>query len=163
LSADGIPAWDRLELIDMHSIGSLQHHQLQKNDVMLVLRGSHRAMQVTSGVLGASQYEKPLPIVASSAWAVITPDPKRLNSSFLAWELGLPRTRSMLERSKKGSVLQFIPIAAVADLKIHIPSMERQEWLGRAAAAIDRIEALEAERTRLIRSCLAASTERIDH
>jgi hypothetical protein len=161
LNAQGFPSWDRLELVDMHSFGSLQHHRLQKDDIMLVLRGPHRALRVTESTLGADHVAMSLPVVASSAWAVITPDPDRLNSSFLAWELGLPRTRSMLERSKKGSVLQFIPISAVADLRLHIPSMERQEQLGRAAAAIDRIEALESERTRLLRSSLAASTESI--
>ena len=99
----------------------------------------------------------PLPVVASSAWAVIRPDTSVLTTNYLAWQLKQPATAMRLHKERAGSALQFIPLSVVQDLSLPVPPSGTQDALVRAAQLIDRIERLEHERLELLREYIAGS------
>ncbi|MFM1881705.1 MAG: hypothetical protein RJA05_114 [Planctomycetota bacterium] len=153
--------WRRLDRINVQPRQSYESHVLRPGMVLLCLRGVMRVATLTKETLqhDLEATADPLPVVASSAWAVINPHAQALAASYLAWYLKQPATTSRLQGQRAGSALQFIPIAAVQDMSLPLPRRDAQDAVVRAAHLIDKVEKLERQRTELLRASLAGSIQ----
>jgi hypothetical protein len=156
---DGGLDWMRLERINVPPSQSIERHALVPGAVLLCLRGVLRAFHVTAAVLDESP-DVPgerLPVVASSAWAVICPTGDALDSAFLAWHLVQTSTQGQLRSKRIGSSLPFVPLRQLDDLMIPLPPIREQQAISRAAKLMDQIDKLEQQRSALLREYLHGS------
>lgn len=150
---DGAIDWNRVERVDLQPGQKVDVHALAPGMVLLGLRGVTRVVALTDASLRQDRRapSEPMPVTASTAWAVIEPNRARLDSRYLAWQLALPSAMTELQRTKTGSALHFIPVKAVQDWTLPVPTLPAQEHLARLIELLDRIRTLETERDRLTR------------
>jgi hypothetical protein len=162
ITDEGTIDWRRLERIDVQpKQNSYDNHTLKPGSVLLCLRGVMRVANLTEQTLQQDRdaTAEPLPIVASGAWAVITPDTQALTTDYLTWHLRQPSTAARLHEERAGSALQFIPLSVVQDMTLPLPRRDTQAALVRAADLIDQVAKLERQRLELLRSYLAGSIQ----
>lgn len=164
ITEDGAIDWRRLGRINVPPNQSFKDHMLQPGNVILCLRGVLRVAALTEQTLthDLDATAEPLPIVASSAWAVIRPYADALTTDYLAWQLKQPATARRLLAQRAGSALQFIPLSVVQDLELPVPPPRAQGALVRTANLIDQAERLEQQRFELLRKYLAGSIQTHD-
>ncbi len=159
IAEDGTIDWPRLERVNVLPKQSYESHALQPGSVLLCLRGVMRVANLTSKTLthDLDATAEPLPIVASGAWAVIHPHRDLLTATYLTWHLKLPSTTRQLLQARTGTALQFIPISAVQEMHLPVPSRDTQDAVARTAGLIDQVEKLEQQRLALLRTYLSGS------
>ena len=159
ITDEGAIDWRRLERINVLPNQTFESHVLYAGSILLCLRGVMRVANLTKETLvhDLDATAEALPVVASSAWAVIRPNTNLLSTNYLTWQLKQPATATRLREERAGSALQFIPLSVVQDFNIPVPPRNLQDALVRAASLIDQAEQLERQRFELLRSYLAGS------
>jgi restriction endonuclease S subunit len=99
---------------------SVQKHLLRESDVLFLSKGK-RWLCFRPGPLN-------LPAVAADAFFVLSPGSELL-PDFLVWVLNLRSSRNELSRDAGGSRNPIIRKDAIADFKIQVPPLARQQQL----------------------------------
>ena len=162
INQDGRINWDRIDRATIPSSQNIESHRLTPGSVLLCLRGDIRVAALTPEVLEHEQGDtpEPLPITASTAWAVIDPDHRRLNYQYLAWQLNQPSTIARLQSQKKGTLLNYIPLQAVKEWELPVPNLDAQQAVARIASLVDRLRILEQTRAELLRKYITGCLPR---
>jgi hypothetical protein len=105
-------------------------HPVREGDVLLAARGEHNIATVAEGdLIGA---------YPTLDVYLIRPLPRRLDSHYLAAFLRLPANNRLLKASTSGVLVPRVPKAALEDLVIPLPPLDRQRVLGQWAEAAAR-------------------------
>ncbi len=132
-------------------------HSLTPNSVLLCLRGVYRVGLLNEHSLGShTPHAFRIPLVATSTWAVITPDPQVMSVQYLAWDLMRKHTRLRIEHMRTGTSVSFIPVLDLKRLTLVIPHRTLQDAITNASRLVDEVESLERHRIETLRSSLAA-------
>ena len=75
-------------------------------------------------------------IVASSTFIVVRAFSNMISPDYLAWYLQLPVVQSFLNSSKSGSTVLNLPIKAVQDCSVDLPSLPTQRAIGKLYASL---------------------------
>ncbi|MDA1106694.1 MAG: restriction endonuclease subunit S [Planctomycetota bacterium] len=134
----GCIEWPKLELVQLDIEQPLGHHSLLPGSVLICLRGSLRVCRIPNRIpqLGPPAGD-PVPILASTAWAVIEPNPDEVTSEYLEWILNRPSVLKQLADRRKGSTVQFIPIKQLADIELPVPDLTTQREIVKTASDLD--------------------------
>lgn len=165
IATDGSIVWSRVERIEVSHAQSAESHKLQAGSILVCLRGVLRIVLMTEHALLKTEgpHEEPLPMLASSAWAVITSkDPDVVLPEYLKFHLTSAGTLRRLADMKSGSNVQFMRLSTLQELPVEIPSPPRQRLLVKLSDLIDKQEQLEGEKTKLLRRYIT-SKNHADH
>ena len=151
--------WSRTERFFPASQATLEQQQLHGDSVLLCLRGAFRAAWIRPEALKMTEdhVQNPVPVVASSEWAVIQPDSRDLTCAFLEWHLQQNRTVAALQSRRIGTNVSYLTVAEVQQFEMPIPTLRAQQTLTQLAHLISQVENLETERNALLRKYLAAT------
>ena len=117
---DGATGWVKRELDHVQPPANWQSHRLWVGDVVLAGRGERNF---------AAQFANDEDAVAASHLLVLSVKGGALIPPFLAFFLNLPQTQERLRALRSGSNIPFIPIDALGQMKIPVPSIEMQNHL----------------------------------
>jgi hypothetical protein len=92
-------------------------HRLRVGDVVVACKGSRAT---------AAVFDSSFPTVAGGQFFIIKLKTDRLLPAYLRWYLNLPETQGRLLESARGSFVQAIPIAAMREFEIELPSVQTQ-------------------------------------
>ncbi|MCE3046537.1 restriction endonuclease subunit S [Helicobacter kayseriensis] len=99
-------------------------HLTQEGDVLVRLRDPIRSIHISKAEEG---------LLISSLIAVIRPNPKIVLGKFLAFYLNSSLPQAFFQSKIKGTAIATIKLSDLKDLKIPLPSIERQktmiEWM----------------------------------
>ncbi len=146
LTEDGRLDWSVLEPIRFE--GSPDPYRIQSGDVLFPLRGSR--------TVAAVAIDPPADALAIGHWAILTPDPRQVDSTYLAWYWNHPAIckRRDYEMSK-GSNIQFISMRDCRNFEVHLPSLQQQQHIA-------RIENLRQQERILVQQIEALTDRLID-
>lgn len=96
-----------------------EKHALRAHDVLLTVRGHRNNAAIYQGENAA---------VAAANLAVLKFKGDAL-PQYLTWCLNLPQTQEQLRALRTGSNIPFLPIEALGQMKIPVPSMDRQQHI----------------------------------
>lgn len=91
--------------------------ELRAGDVLVAARGSRMTAAVFDGSFSA---------VAGSQFGIIRPDRNKLLPQYLRWFLNLPAIQESLQSQARGSYVRSLPIGALNNLEVAVPSLDRQ-------------------------------------
>jgi hypothetical protein len=91
---------------------------LRRGDVLLRARG---------GYYYAALFDTDTPnVLAAGQFFVLTPDPKRLDPTYLCWYLNEPEAQLYLDKNQSGSNIPMISKRTVSELAIPLPPLDAQ-------------------------------------
>lgn len=96
-----------------------QKHALRVHDVLLAVRGQRN---------NAAMYHGQQDAVAAANLAVLKLKGEVL-PHYLTWYLNLPQTQEQLRALRVGTNIPFLPIEALGQIKIPVPSIDRQHQI----------------------------------
>lgn len=150
-------SWDRVRRVRIDGNSGYQTHELRGDDVVLSLRGTNRAVHITFDMLqSARERTRAFGVIASSAWAVLTPHREMVQAAYLAWYFNQSPTADRLRASQVGAVMPFLKVGTLREFEITLPTIEAQAQIGSAHTLINRIQQLENQRADLCRRFLGA-------
>lgn len=124
LTEDGQIDWSKLEPIRFD--GNPDLYLLHPGDVMFPLRGSRASAVVVR--------DPPDDALAVGHWAVLTPDPKKVDGAYIAWYWNHPDVSKRREyEMSKGSNIQFISMRDCRSFMVELPSLACQQQISRVA------------------------------
>lgn len=105
---------------NLHDAPRLQKHLLQDGDLLIMSKGSYNKACLYQHNMGRA--------VASSTFFVVRllPDRIPLLPTYLQWYFNHPRTQAYLAHLSKGSNIHSLAKSDLQELKISIPSIEKQ-------------------------------------
>jgi len=112
-----------------------QKYLLEKGDVLIVSKGKNSPAVVFDS---ASKN-----VVASSAFVIVRAIPEQLNPYYLAWYLGQTDTQNYFLSRKSGTTVLNLPIEAIKNMEIPLPSINRQETYGNLYRNTTRLKATQ--------------------
>jgi hypothetical protein len=137
LTDEGLLDWSKLS--DIYFSGNPEQYTLRSGDVLFPLRGSRTIAVVVE--------DPPQNTLAVGAWAILTPDVRRVNGSYVAWYWNHPDICKQREHKlSKGSKIQFISMQDCKDFTIDLPSLAKQQKI----AEIAKLRRQECELVRKI-------------
>lgn len=99
---------------------------LKSGDVLFPLRGIR--------TLAIAVFDPPKDIMAVGHWAILTPDNKQVDSTYLVWYWNHPDICKQRENElSKGSNIQFISMQDCKNFKVDLPSLVKQQQIARIA------------------------------
>ncbi len=109
--------WSELEPTEFEQDDS--RYILKDGDVLILIRGV---------VIAIAVEKPPVKVLVQNNWAIFSPKPV-LNGKYLAWWFNHPKTHKDISRLTLGSSQSFLPFSELKQLKIPVPSMERQSMI----------------------------------
>lgn len=97
-----------------------EKHRLRRGNVVMACKGSRAT---------AAVFESSIPTVPGGQFFVIKSKTDRLLPAYLRWYLNRPETQARLLESACGSFVQAIPIGAMREFQIELPSVETQQGI----------------------------------
>lgn len=154
LRPDGLVNWYELGLCE--PVRDPERFLLQHLDVLLTTRTTQiRALVVQS---------PPANVLASAQFAILRPDSTQVDAQYMGWILDRASATGRLRSLIKGSTVQYLSPADLADLEVPLPSLERQRLIAKTAALRRAQGALVARLSelhdRLLDAALAAGFQR---
>jgi hypothetical protein len=150
LGPDGAVRWATLRWVIPG--GSGERSAIHEGDVLVPLRSSRVSSLVARGV--------PAGTIAVGHWAIITPSANVL-PDYLAWYLAHPATERLLGSQVVGSNLPFVPLSALRDLEVEVPTLAVQERIVRVQALHRRQQKLEQRITQARERYINAITQAV--
>ena len=123
LTEDNRINWDSLEPI--HFDGDPKRYLLRDGDVLVPLRG----MRVVATLVE----QPPADAFVIGQWAILSPNPKLIDSRYLTCYLNHPRMQHRLAHLSRGSGISFLPMQEFSKVKVHVPPLMRQQQIARVA------------------------------
>lgn len=145
---------DRVHTKDLPRVGLVDlspRQLLREGDILFRARGLfHTAAVVTEGVNNA--------VVAAPLMLIRVTSPKVL-PEYLRWFINHPRTQEVLKNLAAGSYVRTLNKAAVSNLEVPLPSLERQRQIVEIAELSQRekslLAAIAERRARLLDEILS--------
>ncbi len=120
----------------------LEKHFLQVGDVLIASKGYDHFAIAYKGIVK--------PAVASSMFMVLRiKDRKRILPEYLAWFINHPSTQTLLSGNSKGTSIPSLSKTDIGDLKLTIPSIQKQECILKIQALRQRETTLQQQITQL--------------
>ena len=117
LTDDGQLDW--LNVNPIYFDGNPQKYLLKNGDVLFPLRGSRTIAVVVTN--------PPKNALAVGAWAILTPDPHKVDSTYIVWYWNHPNIHQRREHSlSQGSKIQFISMQDCKNFEIDLPPLAQQ-------------------------------------
>ena len=146
--------WDSLNWLEAEPFP--EKYAVSDGDVLMPLRANPPRAIVARGV--------PDRVVVVGHWALITPDPTRVDPGFLVGYLNHPATRARLQGLMRGTNLQFLSLVTLRDFEVELPPLDLQRRIARVHALAEHMTELErqlaAARKQLIHSVTHAALQR---
>ncbi len=141
LTDEGRLDWSKLSPI--YFDGNPEQYLLRSGDVLFPLRGSRTIAVVVE--------DPPPNALAMGAWAILTPDCRQVDGTYLVWYWNHPDISKQREHKlSKGSKIQFISMQDCKDFMIDLPSLDKQQTIVKIAklrrqecALVSKIELLK--------------------
>lgn len=134
--------WSKLEPILFEADD--RRYTLKAGDVLISIRGKIFALHIR---------EVPAKVLAMSNWAIFSPN-SEVDGEFLAWWFNLPSTQRQLSKKSLGTMVSFISLKDLQEIKIPVPSLTRQKRICQLQALRQRerdlVQRLEFQRDRLM-------------
>lgn len=106
---------------DLDASARVEKHLLQRGDVLFAAKGNKNF---------AVWYEnEDMPAVASTSFFVIRLNDRSVLPGYLSWFLNHSDTQAILKGQAKGSAIASISKAVLAELKIPVPTIQKQELI----------------------------------
>lgn len=106
---------------DLDASARIERHLLKKGDVLFAAKGNKNF---------AAWYESDdVPVVASTSFFVIRLNDWNVLPGYLAWFLNHPDTQVILKGQARGSAIASISKAVLSELKIPVPTVQKQELI----------------------------------
>ena len=131
LTEDNQIDWGNLDLIDFK--GDPERYLLHDGDVLVPLRGMR--------MLATLVKQPPDNALVIGQWAILSPHPGLIDSRYLTGYLNHPLMQHRLASLSRGSGISFISMKDLSDMKVHVPSLGRQQQIARV------VELRQKERT----------------
>lgn len=93
----------------------------------------------------AALFEKSYAAVVGSQFCIVRPDLERLIPEYLWWFFNLPTTQEYLLSRARGSYVRSLPVSALGELEIPVPTISKQRAIARIHALRLHEKALMAE------------------
>jgi hypothetical protein len=126
-------------------------HRLRVGDVVVACKGSRAT---------AAVFDSSFPTVAGGQFFVVKQKTDRLLPGYLRWYLNLSETQSRLMESARGSFVQAVPVAAMREFEIELPSLEMQHRIVRLHELHNEeqrlMKLIAAKRSQLVQTQIAA-------
>jgi restriction endonuclease S subunit len=104
---------------DFVSIEKIDNKYLsQAGDIIVRLREPNTAVYIDAESAG---------LVVPSLFAIVSVDEPNINNTFLAYYLNSMEVKKVLERELKGTTIPMIKIKDLAELTLHLPSLNVQQ------------------------------------
>jgi restriction endonuclease S subunit len=104
---------------DFVSIEKIDNKYLsQAGDIIVRLREPNTAVYIDAESVG---------LVVPSLFAIVSVDEPNINNTFLAYYLNSMGVKKVLERELKGTTIPMIKIKDLAELTLHLPSLNVQQ------------------------------------
>jgi Type I restriction modification DNA specificity domain len=124
LTNEGLLDWSKLSPI--YFKGNPEQYVLRSGDVLFPLRGSRTIAVVVE--------DPPPNVLAVGAWAILTPEDRQVNGTYLVWYWNHPDISKQREHKlSKGSKIQFISMQDCKDFTIALPSLANQQKIAKIA------------------------------
>lgn len=136
LAPNGSVAWSALRKVV--PAGSWKRSLINDGDVLVPLRSTRVTAIVARDV--------PPRTIALGHWAIITTGATLL-PEYVAWYLAHPMTARQWRLAEVGSKLAFVPLSAVRELEIEVPSLDVQRRIVSVDALHRRLGELERQLT----------------
>ncbi|MGE0761276.1 MAG: restriction endonuclease subunit S [Pirellulaceae bacterium] len=134
LASDGTIPWQTLRRAE--PTGNWKRSLIQEGDLLIPLRSTRVTAIVARGVAEQT--------IAVGHWAIISTGPGLL-PEYLAWFLAHPSNAKQWRQAEVGSKLAFVPLSAVREMNIEVPSLEIQRRIANVEALHHRITELETQ------------------
>lgn len=154
LERDGSIPWADLGWLEDETFP--EKYEVSEGDVLMPLRANPPRAIVAHGV--------PERVVVVGHWALISPDPRLVDSGYLACYLNHPTTTARLQGLMRGTNLQFLSLVALRDFEVELPPLDLQRRIARVNTLAQRVAQLErqlaAAREQFIQSITHAALQR---
>ncbi len=115
-------------------------YHLQKEDILFIAKGANNYALV---------YDLDMAVaIASSAFFILRIDQKIANPYFVAWYMNRREAQQFIKENMAGTYIPNVNIDTVKNLKIRIPSPEKQNYIAR----LDQLIKREQEIIKMIRN-----------
>lgn len=137
------------------AIPNAEKHAVEVGEVVFLARGRNRFAFVFD-------VADPLPIVPASYFVVLTPNPRVVDSGYLAWAINQPVFQSKVESRSTGTSIPQISKTDLQELEIHVPTLETQKRIAAVAALMKQEQTLtrqiNLQRAQLLRAASRSDT-----
>ncbi len=106
---------------DLKGDRKIEKHFLHPGDLLVAAKGYDHFAVEYKGIIK--------PAVASSMFIVVKLQDKKVLPAFLAWHINNLHTQKLLSDAARGTALPSITNSALGNLKIPIPSIEKQKLI----------------------------------
>lgn len=116
----------------------LESFKVEQGDVLF----APRSARVAAIVIGPEIADRLT--IASSHFYILRPKADRIRAGYLAWLLNHPQTRRWLATENRGTHLPFVPLNALQQLDVPLPSLDVQKTI----VQVDTLRRREHDLTR---------------
>ncbi len=124
-----------------------------EDDLLMKTRGNNNTVAVMPLI--------DTPALITSSLLCIRVDSKIALPAYVAWYLNAPSTQRRIQATARGATIKMVSISDIQDLKIDLPSLEKQETIAALGALAKREHALLIDITQARHTLIQARLARI--